>query len=121
MLMLALSIISVPSTGLKASQRPHCAQHELAAHHQSYGALENAAVHGHGQQAWEQEQHQCPHCPASECGRASTCTGSSSTAITPTRAVPTDSYVHRVAVDLGLQLPRSSSSPPDTPPPQLIA
>jgi hypothetical protein len=121
MVMLALGIFSVPSVGLNALQRPHCAQHELVAQHGGHGAEVSTSAHGHGRQTWEPQQHHCPHCPASECGRAPTCTGSSSTCTTPIRTVAANFHAHRVPVPVGLDLPHSASSTPDTPPPQLIA
>jgi hypothetical protein len=120
--MLVLGITSVPSVGLEAMQRPHCAQHEMAAQHERHMASEATLAHGHDAQAWTQRHdHGCPHCPASECARISPCTGSSTTAVTPSRAVIADLHGRRVAVDLDRQLAHSTFSTPDTPPPQLIA
>lgn len=122
LLMLLLGIVSMPSIGLKAIERPHCAQHEQAGRHERHLASLVIVAHAQGQPAWTQaHDHGCPHCPASECARVAPCTGSTTTAVAPSRAVVEDLDAHRVAVDLTRQLAHSAVSPPATPPPQLIA
>jgi hypothetical protein len=119
--MLLLGIGSVPSVGVDALKRPHCAQHELAGQHEHHIAS-SAIVSAQDQQAWTHRQdHSCPHCPASECARASPCSGFSTTAVAPARAVVADLRGHRVTVDLDRQLVHSAVSTPSTPPPQLIS
>jgi len=120
--MLLLGIGSVPSLGVDAVQRPHCAQHERAGQHERHVASSVTAVSAQDQQAWTHSQkHSCPHCPASECARVSPCSGSSTTAVSPSRTVVADLLGHRVTVDLDRQLVHSAVSTPPTPPPQLIA
>jgi hypothetical protein len=122
LLMLLLGIASVPSAGLEALQRPHCAQHEPAAHHERHITAPVAVAHAQDQQAWtHRHDHNCPHCPVSECARVSPCASSSTTAVAPSRAVVEDLHGHRVMIDLLRQLAHSADSTPPTPPPQLIA
>jgi hypothetical protein len=118
LLMLALGIVATPSVGVEALQAPHCPQHERAGQH----AASSSMAHEHDLQSWSQRHdHGCAHCPASECARVSPCTGSSSTAVPPSRATVDDLRSHRVAVDLARRQAPSAVSSPDTPPPQLIA
>jgi hypothetical protein len=121
-LMLALGIVATPSVGTEAMQRPHCAQHDLAARHLQHATASSRLGHGHDEQAWTQRHdHGCPHCPASECARVSPCTGSSSNAVAPSCAVAKGLDSHGVPVDLTRLHLQSASSPPGTPPPQVIA
>jgi hypothetical protein len=119
-LMLGLGILSTPSVGLWALQRPHCARHEMAG---PGHASEAGAIAHHGDLLiWSQtHDHQCPHCPASECGHAIPCAGASTTPSIPATAVMADFDAHRVALDHVREQASSATSPPDTPPPQLIS
>jgi hypothetical protein len=118
--MLALGIISAPSVGPWALQRPHCARHQMAGPgHASEAA---AIAHHRDSLTWSQTQHhQCPHCPASECGRAIPCAGASTTPSIPATVAIADFDAHRVVVDRVREQASSATSPPDTPPPQLIS
>jgi hypothetical protein len=122
LLMLVLGIVATPSVGMGTMQRPHCAQHEPAARHLQHLAPASSMGQGRDVQAWTQSRdHGCPHCPASECAGVSPCAGSSSSAIAPACAVVESFDGHRVPVDLTRPHVHSATSPPDTPPPQLIA
>jgi hypothetical protein len=121
LLMLLLGIAGVPSTGLAALQRPHCAQHELTRQHDRRTASSTNVAQAQGQITWTNHQgHECPHCPASECARVSPCAGTP-TAVAPTRTSIADPQGHRVVIDRLRQLARSAIPAPPTPPPQLIA
>jgi hypothetical protein len=122
LVMLVLGVVATPSVGMEAMRRPHCARHELAAQHAGHAAASSTTAQGPDTQAWmPRHDHGCAHCPASECARVSPCTGSSSTAVAPSRAVVESLDSHRVAVYPARHQVHSASSPPDTPPPQLIA
>lgn len=122
LLMLLLGLVTTPSIGLEAMQRPHCAQHELAEQHNHQLAGSATVPRGHAPEAWiQRHDHGCPHCPASECARVSPCTGATANALVPSRTAGLILQGHRVALDLGRRRAHSAVSPPDTPPPQLIA
>jgi hypothetical protein len=122
LLMLVLGVVATPSVGLDAMQRPHCAQHELAVGLRAQRGAPAPVAHGPSQAAWaQQHDHGCHHCPASECARVSPCAGPVTIALVPSRAVVYDLQSHRVALDLDRQQARSAVSPPEPPPPQLIA
>ena len=121
-LMLALAIVSVPSIGLDALQRPHCVKHGTSALHAGHAmAREHAQLAGESR-AWSTPAtHNCPHCPASECARVAPCTGSTTTAVSPPAMEMLGLYGHRVAVNVNRDRANSATPPHDTPPPQLIA
>lgn len=120
-LMLMLAIISLPSIGLDALQRPHCTQHEAPAIHAGH-----APGGGHtspdGSRRWTTPPtHECPHCPAAECARVSPCAGSTSTALSPTEVDMLGLFTHRVHLQPARDRADSAIPPTDTPPPQAIA
>src|SRR3982751_6378608 len=80
LVMLLLAVVSVPSVGAGAMQRPHCTLHEHSA-----GADHRTDQPHHT--TWQSSTpHECPHCPATECAHAVPCTTSASPVITA--AVP---------------------------------
>lgn len=119
-LMLVLGVLSVPSVGPAAMQRPHCAQH---------GPSAVQAHSGHGHQmpgssptSWESAtKHDCPHCPAAECARVAPCATSSIAALSEASLTVTDLATDRVRVRRVQVHPYSSTQQPPTPPPQLIS
>jgi hypothetical protein len=121
-LMLVLGVASVPSVGLTMPERSHCAQHESMSRHEGNGSDRTSPAHDLDSPAWTQHHdHDCPHCPATECARVSPCSGSTTTALIATSVAVADLNGHRVAVDLARVQAFSSTSQPDTPPPQPIA
>src|SRR5215213_5507807 len=121
LLMLLLGIAGVPSTGLAALQRPHCARHEATCQHGRPTASSAIVAQAHGQITWSSHQgHDCPHCPASECARVSPCAGAS-TAVASSGTALTAPRGHRVVIDGLRRLARSAIPAPPTPPPQRIA
>lgn len=122
LLMLILGTVATPSVGLEAMQRPHCVQHEQTDRRLHQVPASSTMGHGHQTEAWTQRHdHQCTHCPASECTRVAPCAGSSAIAVAPPHRVVRNLEGHRVTVDLGRQPIHSVRTTPDTPPPQLIA
>ena len=120
--MLMLGIVAAPSVGLEALQRPHCIQHGVVAARGGHHAASERQAPGRGSPSWRQAgNHECPHCPATECARVSPCTGSTTTALSPAAVAVTYLTGHRVALDLVRDQASSAQAPPDTPPPQLIA
>ena len=121
-LMLPLGLLSVPSIGLAAMQRPHCAQHSPSAVHQE-------AHPGTGQQAPESSStswddttsHDCPHCPATDCARVAPCSTSLNVAVSVTSLAVTQSASHRAVLHRLQHIPYSTIHQPPTPPPQLIS
>lgn len=122
LLMLGLGIVSVPSVGPAAMQRPHCAQHVPS-------PVDQDAHSGHTQQApeptplaWESAtEHSCPHCPASECARIAPCTTSSNAAIPVALLTVTQTVTHRGIVRRVRVHPYSTTHQPPIPPPQMIS
>ena len=122
LLMLVLGVLSVPSIGLAAMQRPHCAQHSPSAVHQE-------AHPGMGQQAPEPSptswdgatSHDCPHCPATECARVAPCATSSNAAVSVTSLAVDQSVTHRATLRRVQHHLSSTTHQPPTPPPQLIS
>ena len=120
--MLVLGVLSVPSVGPAAMQRPHCARHEPSAMHQE-------AHSGDGQQMPESRstswgsptRHDCPHCPATECARVAPCTTSSNAAISVTSLPVTQPATHRANLRRVQHRLYSTTHQPPTPPPQLIS
>jgi hypothetical protein len=121
MLMLVLGVVSVPSIGPAAMQRPHCAQHvpspgNHVAHSGDTHRAEPTLV------AWESgTKHTCPHCPATECARIAPCTASSNAAISETSLIVPDPVSDRVGVRRVRVRPYSATHQPPTPPPQLTS
>ena len=121
-LMLPLGLLSVPSIGLAAMQRPHCAQHAPSVVH-------SGAHSRHGQQmpvppstSWESStKHDCPHCPAPECARVAPCAASSYAAVSVTSPAITQPVIHRAIRHRVQHSYYSTTHQPLTPPPQLIS
>jgi len=119
-LMVALGIISAPSVGLNALQRPHCVQHTMLAGHKGHSSPSSAVPHAHDGMWTEAQDHRCPHCPASDCARIAPCMGSATVAVIPKRVEVPSVQSHRARVALARDHAYSAISPPDTRPPQLI-
>ena len=111
--MLILGVVSVPSDGVEALQRPHCARHGTAA----MGGHHIARAHD----AAAPSSHTCPHCPASDCDRVAPCGNSTTTALSSVVADVHAVPGARVATRLARDQAESAHPPPDTPPPQPIA
>lgn len=122
MLMLVLGVLSVLSVGPAAMQRPHCAQHETSATHANAQSGDGHHITSTGSTSWDgATNHDCPHCPATECARVAPCTTSSNAAVSGTslevrRTVTHRAILRRVQHDL-----YSVIHQPPTPPPQLIS
>ena len=121
-LMLVLTIVSVPSVGLDALQRPHCVQHDASAVHAGHAiSLQHTSSAARSRRWTRPSTHECPHCPASECSWVSPCTGSTSTALSPTAVDMLSHFTHRVGVKSVRERADSAIPSTDTPPPQAIA
>jgi hypothetical protein len=122
-LMLVLGVVGVPSLGPAAMQRPHCAQHETAAGEQTahVGGTHHMPELG-SSSFWESpRQHECPHCPPTECAQVAPCTTwPTATIIEASRAV-IPLAVDRVRLPRLLVQPGSAHHEPPTPPPQPIS
>jgi hypothetical protein len=122
-LMLVLSVLAVPSLGPAAMQRPHCAQHETGAAEQTAHARGTHQMPEAGSStSWESpRQHECPHCPPTECAHLAPCTTSpTATIIEASRAV-IPLAVDRDPLPRLLVQPGSIHHEPPTPPPQPIS
>lgn len=120
--MLALAFVSQPGLGLESMQRSHCARHESGALSTGSVAVASHTHLGTAPRAWgHSHQQECPHCPASECGRLAPCAGPTTTAPSSAGGVIVALRAHRVPVALGPERATSASSLPSTPPPQPIA
>jgi len=118
--MLMLGVLSVPSIGPAAMQRPHCAQHGPSAAQAHSG--DGHHMPGSSSTSWESAtQHDCPHCPAAECARIAPCTTSSSAAVSATSHAVTQSATDRAAPRRVQPHLHSTTHQPPTPPPQLIS
>jgi hypothetical protein len=122
-LMLVLGILSVPSVGPAAMQRPHCAQHGPSAVPQvAHSGGEHQMPEPTGSASWESAtKHDCPHCPATECARLAPCTTSSNAAVSVTALAVTQSATHRDVFPRLQHHLYSTTHQPPTPPPQLIS
>jgi len=117
MLMLVVGVVSVPSVGPAAMQRPHCAQHDPAAQHRGGHQMPDP-----GRTSWEgATKHDCPHCPATECARIAPCTASSNAAVSPASLAVTVSAPQRNLFRPVQHELHSKTHQPPTPPPQLIS
>lgn len=118
--MLVLGVLSVPSFGSAAMQRPHCAQHGPSAL-QAHSGDEHQMPEPHSTSWTSATEHDCPHCPATECARAAPCTTSSNAAVSATSHAVTQSGADG-ATPRRVQPPLySRTHQPPTPPPQLIS
>ncbi len=71
MSMLVLGVLSVPSVGPAAMQRPPWAQHDPSAVHQGAHSGTHQVRASIDSASWDNgTQHECPHCPATECARS---------------------------------------------------
>lgn len=120
--MLAVGVLSVPSVGPAAMQRPHCAQHTHSGIHREAHSSGRHQMPDPVPISWESAtKHDCPHCPATECARLAPCATSSNAAVAVPPLAVTQSATHRA-------LPRrvqhgfySTTHQPPAPPPQLIS
>lgn len=123
MLMLVLGVLSVPSVGPAAMQRPHCAQHDPSAiDPKAHTGDTHRVPEPTNSTSWEGgTDHNCPHCPATECARVAPCTSSSNSAILEASLTVCDLTTDHVRVRRVPVHPYSSTQQPPTPPPQLIS
>ena len=122
LLMLVIGVVATPNVGLASMQRPHCVQHERRTNHDRQATGPGATAENPIRPTWiPRHYHECPHCPASECARIAPCAGTVIVAATPASAAVTSLTGHRVASEGERERAHSASSPPSTPPPQLIA
>jgi hypothetical protein len=120
--MLVLGVLSVPSVGPAAMQGPHCAQHTPSAMHQGAHSGNGQQMPEPGSTSWESgTQHDCPHCPATECARVAPCTTSSNAAVSVTSPAVNQSVTHRAGLRRAQHHLFSTTHQPPTPPPQLIS
>ena len=121
-LMLVLGVLAVPSVGLAAMQRPHCAQHNTAGEQTAHAGGSHQMPQPGSSSSWESpNQHDCPHCPPTECAQVAPCTTSpTATIIEASRAV-LSLTVDRVRLPRLLVQPASTHHEPPTPPPQPIS
>jgi hypothetical protein len=121
-LMLILGIMSVPNMRLDALQHPHCTPHGAISLHRGHSSAASPTNPRGESRTWAPAtDHECPHCPASECARIAPCASSTTTALSPAGFSLVSLHDHRTAVDPGHERASSINSPPDTPPPQVIA
>ena len=121
-LMLVLGVLSVPSVGPGAMQRPHCAQHDSSALHQNGHSGDGQQVPAPRPTSWDGvTDHNCPHCPATECARVAPCTTSSNAAVSGTSLEVSQSVTHRATLPRVQHHLYSIIHRPLTPPPQLIS
>lgn len=122
MSMLVLGVLSVPSVGPAAMQRPHCAQHDPSAVHRGAHSGTHQVPASNDATSWDSAtQHECPHCPATECARVAPCTTSSNAAVSVTAPAVTQSATHRAILPRIQHHLYSTTHQPPTPPPQLIS
>lgn len=121
-LMLVLGILSVPSVGPAAMQRPHSTQHERSGiHGDGHSGMHQVPEPTHST-SWDgATQHECPHCPVTECARVSPCSASSNAAISEASLTVSDPDSDRVSGRRVRVHPYSATHQPPTPPPQLIS
>jgi hypothetical protein len=116
--MLVVGVLSVPSVGVRAMQRPHCAQHTQSAHvvanHHQPSSAHTAAVQ-------PGSQHECPHCPARDCAHLVPCNTSTSPVTAAATLLVTALSPDPVGVPPVRAYMHSRTHQPPTPPPQLIA
>jgi hypothetical protein len=119
-IMLAIGIASVPNAGAEDAQRLHCARHETGAAH-GQAAVQHVTPNDASPTSNGRTSHDCPHCPASECARVASCTSTTTNALSPLGLAIVDLQGLRIPLGLVDDQVSSAHSPPDTPPPQLIA
>jgi len=120
--MLGLGVLSVPSVGPAAMQRPHCAQHTPSGIHREAHSGGRHQMPDPVPTSWESAtKHDCPHCPATECARVAPCTTSSNPAVSVPSLAVTQSATNRVIPRRVQHQLYSTTHQPPTPPPQLIS
>ena len=120
--MLLFGALSVPSMGPAAMQPPHCTQHGPSATHQKGHSGDGQQVPAPRSASWDgSTNHDCPHCPATECARVAPCTTSSNAAVSTTSLEVSQSVTHRATLGTGRHHLYSIIHQPPTPPPQLIS
>src|SRR5688572_23611595 len=122
-LMLVLGVLAVPSVGTAAMQRPHCAQHDTAPGAQTTHG--NGAHHTHAPNSsttWQSgSQHDCPHCPPTECAQIAPCTTSPTATIVEGSGTVIPLMVRTELIPKLPVQPGSTTHEPPTPPPQQIS
>lgn len=121
-LMLVLGILAVPSEGPSALQRPHCAQHDPAGAHTAHAGGTRQLPEPGSSSSWKTtSQHECAHCPPTECAQVAACTTSSTATIIQGSRAVISLTIDRVTLPRLLVQPASTNHEPPTPPPQLIS
>ena len=123
--MLVLGIASVPGVGLRPLGPPHCFHREMSAmgaHDAHFMSASSSARLSGEFSTWSRPtSHECTHCPPSDCGLASVCSNSTVVASSPSTVAVTISDGQGTVVDRTENVLLSTASPPDPPPPRLIA
>lgn len=114
LVLVALLSVSAGVAWVSPRLGSHCDRHATArtAHH-----FEPPAVPSWAQGA----QHECSHCPPSECSRVAPCATSGSLAVAEVSRRLPDLLPHPVSLTSYIQLHHSTAVQPPTPPPQPIA
>ena len=121
-LMLVLGVLAVPSLGPAAMQRPHCAQHDTAGEHTAHAGGPQQLSEPGASLSWRSSsQHECAHCPPTECAQVAACTTSTTATIIEVSGAVISLAIDRVTLPRLLVQPASTNHEPPTPPPQLIS
>jgi hypothetical protein len=127
LLLLVLAVTATASSGLDWLVGLRCGQHGVGRAHGSdhLTAQETAATRTQSAEAspaWRATRvPDCAHCPAAECARLTTCAGATTIALSPASMDVAGLTGDRVPLEVLAEQAFSATSPPDTPPPQLIA
>ena len=121
-LMLVLGVLAVPGLGQAAMQRPHCAQHDMAGEQRAHAGGTHQMPEPGSSSSWNTpSQHECTHCPPTECAQVAPCTTSpTATIIEGSRAI-IPLAVDRVRLPRLTVQPGSTHHEPPTRPPQPIS
>ena len=121
-LMLVLGVLAVPSLGPAAMQRSHCAQHDTTGEHTAHAGGSHQMPEPGSSSSWEpSSQHECAHCPPTECAQVAACTTSTTATIIEVSGAVISLAVDRVRLPRLLVQPASTNHEPPTPPPQPIS
>lgn len=98
----------------------HCERHDSASSRLS--THPHPGAEGPATPSWAPDSdHDCSHCPPSECSRAAPCAAAGSIAVTEVGSLIAELAPHRVRHSAYVQLHHHTGVQPPTPPPQLIA
>jgi hypothetical protein len=121
LVMLVLSLFGLPGLTVSAHQATHC-RDGMAAGHSSQAAISGHHASGPVTSRWTtNSNHECPHCPPSECIRTAACGGTATLALSASGHLVKTLPTHGVIPVRGADRATSANSPPDTPPPQSIS